>query len=155
MHGNYYWLVENNNNKPLLLKLKIVFNHRSTIEKLDVFTPALFDSNSTKKTLVQTFWAGNIVWSAVTWTQIVGQSLKMSRCSTWSIEETEGFLDIWTDGHIKSILENTQKNAEALNTFSTRMREKEFDWSAVISMIVYFLIVFTVPSPPPYFFFTA
>ena len=33
MHGNYYWLVENNNDKQLLLKLKIVFIYRSSLVK--------------------------------------------------------------------------------------------------------------------------
>ena len=36
---------------------------------------------------------------------------------------------IWTDTHIKRMLENTNKNADAFNTFSTRMREKESDRS--------------------------
>ena len=49
----------------------------------------------------------------------------------------------------------TRKNADAFNTFSIRMREKEFIWSAYqyispwISMIVYFHQRF-----PPFFFFT-
>ena len=36
---------------------------------------------------------------------------------------------IWTDTHIKRMLENKHKNADAFNTFSTRIREKEFDRS--------------------------
>jgi hypothetical protein len=44
----------------------------------------------------------------------------------------ERLLDIWTDTHIKSMLENTHENYDAFNTFSTRMREKEFDRSATV-----------------------
>ena len=58
--------------------------------------------------------------------------VKMSRGSTWSQEEMECLLDIWTDIHIESMLENTHKNHDAFNTFSTRMREKEFDRSATV-----------------------
>ena len=39
-------------------------------------------------------------------------------------------MDIWTDTHIKRMLENTYKNADAFNTISISMREKEFDRSA-------------------------
>ena len=44
----------------------------------------------------------------------------------------ECLLDIWTDIHIERMLENTHKNYDAFNTFSTRMREKEFDRSATV-----------------------
>ena len=53
--------------------------------------------------------------------------VKMSRGSTWSKEETECLLDIWADAHIERMLANTHKNADAFNTLSTRMREKEFE----------------------------
>ena len=45
--------------------------------------------------------------------------LKMGRGSTWSKEKTECLLDIWTDAHIKCMLEYrtdikyTRKNADA------------------------------------------
>ena len=58
--------------------------------------------------------------------------VKMSRGSTWSQAETECLLDIWKDTHIKRMLEDTHKNANAFNTFSTRMREKEFNWSTTV-----------------------
>ena len=50
--------------------------------------------------------------------------MKISRGSTWSNEETECLLDIWTDAHIKLLLENTHNNADALNT--------QFDQSATV-----------------------
>ena len=56
--------------------------------------------------------------------------VKMSRGSAWIKEETECLLDNWTDTQIKRMLDNTNKNASAFNTFSTSMREKEFDRSA-------------------------
>ena len=60
--------------------------------------------------------------------------------------------------HIKSMLENIHKNADAFNTFRVRMREKELDWSADqyisrwISMIVYFhrrFLPLSSPLPRP------
>ena len=57
----------------------------------------------------------------------------MSRGSTWSNEEKECLLDIWADANIKSMLENTHKNADAFKTFSTRMKEEGFDRNTVLS----------------------
>ena len=67
-------------------------------------------------------------------------------------------LDILTDTHIKRVPRNTHNHADAIDTFSSRMREKEFDRSATVwnksalTSAARWIWLFTFTNTSPRFF---
>uniref|UniRef100_A0A3Q1IBE2 Myb/SANT-like DNA-binding domain-containing protein n=1 Tax=Anabas testudineus TaxID=64144 RepID=A0A3Q1IBE2_ANATE len=55
---------------------------------------------------------------------------KMNRGQTWSREEVQCLIDIWSDDYIQAQLSTTHKNSYVYAQFSKRLREKGIERSA-------------------------